>query len=82
MFDLSIIIVTYNNLKYTKECITELKKYSNSSYEIIMVDNGSSDETVEYIKSVANKYILNDKNEGFAKAVNQGLALADSKYIC
>ena len=82
MFDLSIIIVTYNNLKYTKECITELKKYSKSSYEIIMVDNNSTDGTVDYIKSVTEKYILNDKNEGFAKAVNKGLALSDSKYIC
>lgn len=42
----SIIIVTYNNLNYTKDCIESILKYTDhNSYEIIVIDNNSSDDT-------------------------------------
>jgi glycosyltransferase involved in cell wall biosynthesis len=50
--DLSVIIITYNRLKYTKKCIDTLTKYTHCNYFITIIDNGSTDGTVEYLKSL------------------------------
>lgn len=74
----SIIILTYNNLDYTKVCIDSIKKYNKlNNYEIIIVDNNSTDGTVEWIKEQKNiKYILNSENKGFPAGCNQGVELS------
>ena len=78
---LSIITLTYNNLSYTKKFIESLYKYTND-FELILVDNGSTDGTVEYIKSLANvKTIFNSENLGFSKGNNQGIKIAEGEYI-
>jgi GT2 family glycosyltransferase len=75
----SIIILTYNNLKYNKQCIENIRKYAKEgTYEIIVVDNQSTDGTVEWLKNQKDiKLILNDENLGFPKGCNQGIELAD-----
>lgn len=78
--DLSIIIVTYNNLKYTKECVNAIIKNTFNKFELIIIDNGSDEDTIKYIDSLDCNYILNNKNMYFAHAVNQGLELASNKY--
>lgn len=78
---LSIITLTYNNLKYTKKFIESLYKYT-TNFELIIVDNGSTDGTVEYLKTLKNiKLILNKENQGFSKGNNQGIAIAEGEYI-
>ena len=82
----SIIILTFNQLSYSIKCLDSLKKYTSDPYEIILVDNGSTDGTREYLKrfEVDNdhvKLILNDKNMGFAKGTNQGISGADGNTI-
>ncbi|NFF81660.1 methyltransferase domain-containing protein [Clostridium botulinum] len=74
----SIIILTYNNLEYTKVCINSIRKYNlNNNYEIIIVDNNSTDGTVEWIKAQNDlKYILNKENKGFPAGCNQGISIA------
>lgn len=81
--NLSIIIVTYNQKKYTLECIESIYKTATINFEIILVDNNSSDNTVD---SVLKKWddilvIQNQKNLGFPKAVNQGLKAAIGENI-
>ena len=74
--DFSIILVTYNNLEYTKVCVDSIRRFAYN-YEIIIVDNNSTDGTVEWIKNKDDiRYILNKENEGFPKACNQGIELA------
>lgn len=75
----SIVILTYNNLEYTKKCIESIRKNNIlDNYEIIIVDNASTDGTREWIKRTQGiKYILNDKNVGFPKGCNQGIELAN-----
>ena len=79
----SIIIVTYNNLKYTKLCINSIRKYTLvASYEIIVVDNNSIDGTRNWItqeKSIVA--IFNNYNKGFLKACNQGIQIARGTSI-
>lgn len=86
--DLSIIIVSYNTQKVTKECIESVVKslkQSPISYEIIVVDNGSRDGSIEMLESYkvykVLKVIKNNKNLGFGKANNQAVKLARSDYI-
>lgn len=83
----SIIIVTYNNLELTKDCISSIKNsLIFSIYEIIIVDNNSSDGTKEYLKELSLnhdnvKIILNSDNRGFSAANNQGIIKSTGKYV-
>ena len=77
----SIIIVTYNNLCLTKLCIESIKKHTKD-YELIVIDNASSDGSYNYIADNSDYRIFNKDNLGFVKAVNQGLELAKGEYVC
>lgn len=85
--DISIIIVTYNTKELLDACLRELLKVKfYKEFEIIFVDNNSSDGTQEYLKELQEdkeyiKIIANQKNLGFAKAVNQGVKLSQGEYI-
>lgn len=86
MIDLSIIIVSFNTKKLTIDCVESIiKNTENLKYEIIVVDNASSDGTVDELESVFAKQnlqvIKNKENVGFGKANNQGIKLAKGKYI-
>ncbi|UNK19767.1 glycosyltransferase [Paenibacillus sp. N3/727] len=73
----SIIIPTYNQLHYLKECIESILRYTNEPYELIIIDNASVDGTAEYLKSAQGvRFRINEENLGFAGAVNQGLMMA------
>lgn len=81
----SIITLTYNQLKYTKEFVESVIK-NTTNYELIIVDNNSTDGTREYLKKMEDEndkiiVILNSKNEGFPKAVNQGILAASAANI-
>ncbi len=81
--DLSIIIVSYNTKDLMRSCLDSIAKWSEGSpWEIIVVDNGSIDGTVEMLKKNSGiTRILNKKNLGFAKANNQGIKAAKGRYI-
>lgn len=72
---ITIIIVTWNGLEYTRRCIQSLIAYTNyKDYSIIVVDNGSNDGTVEFINKIPSiQLIVNDSNKGFVFANNQGI---------
>ncbi|RCX16884.1 GT2 family glycosyltransferase [Anaerobacterium chartisolvens] len=82
----SIVLIGFNNLEqHTKTCIECILKYTGDvDYELIMVDNGSSDETLEYFKQVpyARKRIIHiTKNLGAFYGSRSGLELAAGAYI-
>jgi Predicted glycosyltransferases len=83
----SIIIVTFNNLDITKQCIESIfRKTAYPNYEIIIVDNQSNDGTIEYLLDLQKNYhnlkvILNEENYGFAKANNIGIAHSKGEYV-
>lgn len=78
----SIIIVTHNQLSYTHQCIESIQLYTDEPYELIFIDNGSTDGTPEYLKNISGaQVILNDDNLGFPAAVNQGIDKAKGSNI-
>ena len=82
----SIIILTFNQLEYTKECVKSIEKQTPESHEIIFVDNGSTDGSVKWLKALARqnkqyKLIENKQNLGFAKGCNQGIEASRGEFI-
>lgn len=80
----SIVIPVFNNVEYTKQCLRALiENTPNSPYEVVIVDNGSTDGTKEFLKCLGGslKIISNAENLGFARACNQGSAVAGGDYL-
>jgi len=78
----SIVIVSYNTCNLTDDCIASVKAQTQCAYELIVVDNNSTDETISMLNSKYPECILiaNSSNPGFAKANNQGFSIAKGKY--
>jgi GT2 family glycosyltransferase len=83
----SIVVVTLNNLTFTRLCLeTLLAQTDGPAYEVIVVDNASADGTVDYLTELAEAYpivrpVFNMENSGFAAANNQGLSLARAQIF-
>ncbi len=85
-FDVSIVIPAYNNFSYTKQCVFSIfKNHPLLDFEIIIIDNGSTDETKEYFANFHGlknfRFISNNENLGFAKASNMGAKVSGSGNI-
>ncbi|MDT4797727.1 Trans-aconitate 2-methyltransferase [compost metagenome] len=84
---ISIVVLTYNNLELTRKCLASIDRCTQDvRYEIVIVDNASTDGSPEYLRSFAAgrddvKLLLNTDNKGFAAGNNQGLALASGEYL-
>lgn len=78
---LSILIPTYNAIEYTKKCL-ETVNLTNTPYELIMIDDYSTDGVREYIKTLGCRYILNDINLGVSATWNRGIEACRGDYIC
>ncbi len=82
--DCSIVIPVWNKLELTKQCLAALARHtSGASFEVIVVDNGSTDGTPEWLGTLRGnvRVIRNETNLGFAKACNQGARAARGRYV-
>ena len=79
----SIIIPAWNHWDYTYRCLQSvLANTEGVAYEVIVVDNGSSDRTDEVLKKSENIIVLrNRSNEGYVLACNQGAQAARGEYL-
>jgi GT2 family glycosyltransferase/glycosyltransferase involved in cell wall biosynthesis len=84
---ISVIVITHNNLDFTRACLSSIELYSNyENLELIVVDNASSDGSKDFLKQWLQngpnrKLVLNEENKGFAAANNQGLLIAKGEYL-
>lgn len=79
----SIIIVTWNGKKHLQKCLSSVFQQRYKHFEVIVVDNNSTDGSIEYIKKYFPhvKLILNKENFGFAQANNIGYRYARGEFI-
>lgn len=82
--DLSVIVITWNCKDMLERCLDSiLMKISGVSYEIIVIDNNSQDETIRMLKErfPSIRLFMNSENKGVAAARNQGFRAAIGRYI-
>jgi GT2 family glycosyltransferase len=81
--DVSVIIVNWNTCDLLRQCLRSVFDQGSSNHEVIVVDNGSSDDSVNMVRQEFSrvKLLANQKNRGFAAANNQGIGLAKGRYI-
>ena len=85
----SVVTPNYNGLRFLNPYFDSLANQSRFIEEIILIDNGSADGSIEFIEEfqkssnypIEIKLIKNSENRGFAPAVNQGIGMAKSEYI-
>lgn len=79
---ISVVIPTYNRKHIVFEAIKSVLQQEPKNYEVIVIDNGSTDTTVEYLKSLQLPIrIIRKENGGAAGARNEGIKHAEGKYI-
>jgi GT2 family glycosyltransferase len=80
---ISIVVLNFNGKKWIHNCLVSLQKQTYTNYEVIFVDNGSTDGSIEYAKkfSLNLKVVLAGKNLGIAGGNNLGYKNSKGKYI-
>ena len=81
MSALTVVIPVFNQFDWTETCLAALKE-GTRDYEVIMVDNGSTDETKSLESEFGLMIIRNQENLGFPKAVNQALRKVETEFVC
>lgn len=79
--DVSIIIPVYNGEKFIKECVESALNQTYDSFEVIIVDDGSTDRTLDIITGIDGTNILIKSNGGTASALNTGIRNAKGNWI-
>src|ERR1051326_3926500 len=81
----SIIIPCWNQLSFTRHCLQSVFRHTRLAFELIVVDNGSTDGTGAYLAGIADAakvtVMANTTNLGFPAAINQGLKAARGGYL-
>ncbi len=83
MIEISVVILTFNSVELIRYCLDTIFAQDYRNCEVIVVDNGSNDGTVDFIKKEYSQVILieNKENLGAAKARNQAIEIAQGKWI-
>ncbi|MCS7263876.1 MAG: glycosyltransferase [Armatimonadetes bacterium] len=82
----SIIVLNWNNLPYLRQCVDSVFAHTRPPFELIIVDNGSTDGSIRYLQELVRqhrnvKVILNERNIGAPAGRNCGLAVAEGDFI-
>lgn len=79
----AVIVVNWNGLHYLPACLISLSQLNHPNYQVVVVDNGSTDDSVAYLERChpSVQVIRNPDNLGFAAACNQGILATQTEYI-
>lgn len=86
----SIIVLTHNKSECTRRCLESLPASTDTDWELLVVDNGSTDDTAKLLREISDKYkkagrkielLLNDRNKGASAGRNQGIDATTGEYI-
>ena len=80
---ISVVILNFNGKRYLDKCLSALARQTYVDFEVIVVDNGSTDGSVEHLRADFPwaKIIRNEENLGFAGGTNSGIRSASGDYI-
>jgi len=82
MVKVSVIVPVYNGEKYIREAIDSILNQSYKDFEVIVIDDGSKDNTLSIIKEYDGKIRWkSQKNKGQASAINEGIKMAKGEYV-
>ncbi len=79
--EISVIVLSYNTQELLMRCIESVRQHTDIPYELIVVDNASTDGSAEYARAAADHAILNEENVGFSGGFNQGAAAARGRFV-
>ncbi len=79
----TVVIPNLNGMKYLENCLMSLREQDTDDFETILVDNGSTDESVAYVEHTFPEVQIHrfDTNTGFCKAVNAGITMSETPYV-
>lgn len=82
---ISVIVPMYNSEKYIEHCIESIEKQTYTNIEILIIDDGSKDNSAQIAEQIAQKYknikVIHKKNGGVSSARNLGIEMSNGKYI-
>ena len=85
---LSVVIATFNGADHIERCLDSFTEQSISKdkFEVIVVDNNSTDNTIQIVSGYVNKHrnfvLIEEKKQGVSYARNTGISSSSGKYIC
>jgi GT2 family glycosyltransferase len=78
----SIVMLSWNAVQFTRMALDSIRRHTRGDYEVIVVDNGSAPETVQWLRTLADvRVIFNKTNRGYAGGNNQAFAAARGEYV-
>ena len=80
----SVVVVNWNGKEYLEKCLPSLEKQTWPNFEVILVDNGSTDDSLNFVEENYSdfvKVVRNSENLGFPEGCNTGIQTARGKYI-
>lgn len=78
----SVVVCCWNSIAYIKDCVESVLMQTEQDFEIVFVDGGSNDGTLEYVESIAaTKIVLRDVRGGIAAAMNAGIQAASGQVV-
>ena len=80
----TIIVTVYNTAKYLVDCIKSLENLDFDSYEVILIDNNSKDDSFKILKNIKKKHFRiykNKKNYGQSYSLNKGIRLSKAPFV-
>ncbi len=84
MPEISVIMPVHNGEKYLREAVDSILSQTFSDFELLIIDDGSTDSTPDIIKSIDDErivYLKNESNMGISHSLNRGIAASKGKYI-
>ena len=85
-YDISVVVPIYNVEKYLINCLESIDKQSYKFFELILVDDGSTDKSGSIVDKYAigkdNTVVIHKQNGGLSSARNEGIKIAKGRYIC
>ena len=77
----SIVVLSFDQLRYTQGCLASLGEHTPEAHEVVVVDNGSAPDVAGWVREHADVAVLNPENRGVAAALNQGARAASGDVL-